>query len=146
MLNDSQDNKIILLAYKVGRIMTSNPGYHQGDPLELTMLQLRTLTMLSDTHLTMTKIAKELHIKLPTASLLIGRLYDAALVSRVADKNDRRRVNIKITSKGKNALAKTMESRMKRMRYLLKEISKKDKDSLFEILNRVYLKINKEEK
>lgn len=144
--NTTQDDKIVLLAYQVGRIMARNTSYTQSIHLELTMLQLRTLMLLMNTQLPMNAIAKELKIKLPTASLLIGRLFDMGMVERVQDKNDRRIVYTKITTKGKKAYVTSLESRMKRMRFFLKKITKEDKDALFQILTRVFKKINKEEK
>jgi DNA-binding MarR family transcriptional regulator len=140
-VKSSNDDKIIFLAYNVARIVARRSGYSQGDAIELTMLQLRTLTILSEETMTMYSIASELQIKLPTASILIARLYDQGMVARVADKKDRRIVMIKITAKGKKVLAQSMESRISRVRYFLNEMSKQDKDALFEILNRLYKKI-----
>ena len=88
--------EILMLSYKVIRAVAKNTPTSFIDN-DLSMLQLRALSMLAEGKLAMTDISKELNVKLPTATSLIDRLFIAGFVERVDDIKDRRKVLISLT-------------------------------------------------
>ena len=77
-----------------------HPGEDWSD-VELTIPQLRTLVLLRSEDQRMTQIAEYLGTSLPSATGMIDRLFDKALVERMADENDRRVVACRLTAQGR---------------------------------------------
>ena len=77
---------------------------HPGDDLseiDLTIPQLRTLTLLRNEDQRMTQIADHLGTSLPSATSMIDRLLDKGRVERIADEHDRRVVTCRLTTQGR---------------------------------------------
>ncbi len=143
----ASEQEIILLSYKVIRAVGKNIKFNETIDHELSMLQLRALMLIADKeNVTMSQLAKELNVKLPTATVLIDRLLVNRLVERVDDENDRRKVLITLTTKGKKDLEKSTKAKVERMTYVLNVISEQDKSNLLEILKKLYQKLEKEGK
>ena len=77
-----------------------HPGEDWSD-IELTIPQLRTLVLLRSEDQRMTQIAEYLGTSFPSATSMIDRLFDKALVERLADDNDRRVVACRLTAHGR---------------------------------------------
>ena len=77
-----------------------HPGEDWSD-VELTIPQLRTLVLLRSQDQRMTQIAEYLGTSLPSATSMIDRLFDKALVERMADEHDRRVVACRLTTQGR---------------------------------------------
>ena len=69
--------------------------------IELTVPQLRTLVLLRSGDQRMTQIAEYMGTSLPSATSMIDRLFDKALVERMADEHDRRVVSCRLTTQGR---------------------------------------------
>jgi DNA-binding MarR family transcriptional regulator len=135
------DQEIILFVYKISRLVRKNVADQSHIAEEPTMLQLQVLTNLCHGAVTMSHLAQELYIKLPTASSLIDRLIEAGYVTRINDKLDRRITKIELTEKGKQVLTVTMKAKMKKMKFLLDKLSVDEKKSLISIMKNLHKKL-----
>jgi len=135
------DQEIILFIYKISRLVRK----HVVDPSsvveEPSMLQLQLLMNISHGAVTMSQIAQELYIKLPTATSLVDRLVEAGYVKRISDKLDRRITKIDLTEKGKRILITTMKAKMKKMKFILDKLSTDEKKALISIMKNLHKKL-----
>ncbi len=76
------------------------PG-EEWSEIELTVPQLRTLVLSRSGDQRMTQIAEYMGTSLPSATSMIDRLFDKALVERMADEHDRRVVSCRLTAQGR---------------------------------------------
>lgn len=79
----------------------------------LTASQLMILLILHDTkngELSISALAKEVGVTLPSVSGVIDRLYKEKIVERIRDKNDRRLVLVRLTEKGKEITANLLKT------------------------------------
>jgi DNA-binding MarR family transcriptional regulator len=71
----------------------------------------RTLMILAHADdLTLTDLAQKQHVSLPTMSNTISVMVEHGLVERLADENDRRRAELRLTAKGSAAVRAMRES------------------------------------
>jgi len=75
-------------------------SYEDWAGIELTLPQFRTLNLLCDEPKRMSDIAAHLGVGLPSATAMIDRLVDKALVERDHIASDRRVVVCRLTAKG----------------------------------------------
>lgn len=129
----SLEDKIMLITYKIFRSVRKHSS-EATEANEPSMLQLQAMLAVSLNKTTMSEIAQELHIALPTATVLIERLVKAEYVVRGFDENDRRIIKISLTSLGREILQKTMKQKLERTKYILDLIPKDDKKTLLRIL------------
>lgn len=72
--------------------------------LDLSMAQFRTLLILAlHQPMTVTQIARELQVGVPTSSHLVEKLVQVDLAERVTDTADRRRTFVRLTEQGEAA-------------------------------------------
>lgn len=142
MLNlKTTDQEIILFIYKISRLVRKHVVDLSHIAEEPTMLQLQTLMNISHGAVTMSHIAQELYIKLPTASSLVDRLIEAGYVKRISNKLDRRITKIDLTEKGKQILTITMKAKMKKMKFILDKLSPHEKKAIASIMKNLYKKL-----
>lgn len=135
------NEQIMLIAFEISRLIRKfDTDTH---PDELSMIQVQALSEIAKTNQTISSIAKKLHIKLPTASVLINRLADAEYVKRSEGKKDRRTTYIFITIKGTKALHKVRITKKKRVNYILNALSLEEKKNLLHIVQNIYTKLQK---
>lgn len=139
---NSPDKEIILFIYKISRLVRKQVTNPTRLPDELSMLQMNALMNLSHGPLTMSQIAKELYIQLPTASSLADRLIEAGYVKRSSDKLDRRITKIELTAKGKHILSTAMKTKMKHLKFILDKLSPNEKNQLNSILKNLHKKLD----
>jgi DNA-binding MarR family transcriptional regulator len=72
--------------------------------LDLTPLHVSVLELLSVKEATMSEIADELLLKLPSATLVVDKLFEKNLVTRLSLKNDRRTTLIRLSNRGINLI------------------------------------------
>ena len=116
------------------------------DVTHLSVLQIQTLFFLKhdkDKTISMTDIAEYFRIELPSATSLVNKLIIQKLVSRHADKNDRRLVLIALTPEGKTMLENAMCERRKKLEKVLSYLSEKEKADLSSIFKTLYNKLQK---
>lgn len=105
---------------------------------QVSILQLQALVFINKhANCQMTEIANNFRIELPSATSLVNKLVDLKLVTRITDKNDRRKVLISLTSKGTKALTRGVEERKKHVGSLVSRLPKDDRKNLLEILHKL---------
>jgi DNA-binding MarR family transcriptional regulator len=97
---------------------------------ELTAAQLSLLSMISDGGLRVGDIAKNLGIKVPSATEQIIKLERSELVSRQPDVNDSRAVQVVITKAGRAAVESANQRRNAMVAGLLQELSSDEVEQL----------------
>ena len=97
---------------------------------ELTAAQLSLLSMISDGGLRVGDIAKNLGIKVPSATEQIIKLGRLGLVSRQPDANDSRAVQVVITKAGTAAVESANQRRNAMVAELLQELSSDEIEQL----------------
>ena len=97
---------------------------------ELTAAQLSLLSMISDGGLRVGDIAKNLGIKVPSATEQIIKLERLGLVSRQPDANDSRAVQVVITKAGTAAVESANQRRNAMVAELLQELSSDEIEQL----------------
>ncbi|AMB41933.1 MULTISPECIES: MarR family winged helix-turn-helix transcriptional regulator [Paenarthrobacter] len=90
---------------------------------ELTAAQLSLLAMISDGGLRVGDVARNLGIKVPSATEQIIKLERAGLVSRQPDPDDSRAVQVAITQAGMTAVDSANQRRNGLVATLLQELS-----------------------
>jgi DNA-binding MarR family transcriptional regulator len=90
---------------------------------DLTAAQLSLLAMISDGGLRVGDIARNLGIKVPSATEQIIKLERAGLVSRQPDPDDSRAVQVAITQAGMTAVDSANQRRNELVATLLQELS-----------------------
>lgn len=94
--------------------------------LDLTMGQLKALFVLTDAALTVGQVAGRMGLSKPTASLLVDRLVQLALVARTEDPQDRRRARVSLTAAGRARVTQLREGSEDRWRALLGQLADDD--------------------
>jgi DNA-binding MarR family transcriptional regulator len=97
---------------------------------ELTAAQLSLLSMIYDGGLRVGDIAKNLGIKVPSATEQIIKLERSGLVSRQPDVNDSRAVQVVITKAGTAAVESANQRRNAMVAGLLQELSSDEIEQL----------------
>jgi len=97
---------------------------------ELTAAQLSLLSMISHSGLRVGDIAKNLGIKVPSATEQIIKLERAGLVTRQPDPDDSRAVQVAITEAGKAAVESANQRRNAMVAELLQGLSTEEVQAL----------------
>ncbi|WP_454812141.1 MarR family winged helix-turn-helix transcriptional regulator [Paenarthrobacter nitroguajacolicus] len=97
---------------------------------DLTAAQLSLLSMISDGGLRVGDIAKNLGIKVPSATEQIIKLERAGLVTRKQDPDDSRAVQVVITEAGTAAVASANQRRNAMVAELLQDLSQDEIEHL----------------
>lgn len=140
-------NELVEMIFNVSRLMKDEMSF-TNNLIHLSILQIQTLFFLNqnkDKKVTMTDIAGNFRIELPSATSLINKLCDQKLVERKADKTDRRLVIIVLTEEGKKLLEQAMASRRKKLEKILSYLSFKEKVELLNIFKTLGEKLQKNE-
>ena len=91
----------------------------------------------------MSEIGKHMGVSKPYMTLLVNRLIDDGLVSRVPDKRDRRVINITITEKGRKVIEAFMRDARETVIRNLSSLDSKDVRSLHESMRMIRTIISK---
>lgn len=108
---------------------------------ELTAAQLSTLKMVQDDGVRVGDIARNLGVKVPSATEQIIKLERAGLVRREADPDDSRAVRVRITGRGRAAVESANTRRNAVLAGILATLSESDRSALAAALP-VMTKIN----
>lgn len=124
------------LFHAIGQLMHGSAGDLMA--LGLTPPQLATLANLSfHDECTMSELARELGLTLPTATGIVDRLIRGALVDRRHDEDDRRVVRVSLTGVGRRRLADAMVHRGRKLAEMLDSLQPDDRAELIDALKRV---------
>ena len=97
---------------------------------ELSAAQLSTLKMLLDDGVRVGEIARNLGVRVPSATEQIIKLEKAGLARREPDPNDSRAVRVVLTADGRAAVAAANKSRNAVMAGILSSLSDADRSAL----------------
>lgn len=93
---------------------------------DVSMGQLHVLWLLEHHgQISMTRLAEHLDVSLPAATGLIDRMEERALIERIGDPDDRRRVLIRPGPAGRLALEQTEGLRRDRLRRILRRLDER---------------------
>ena len=117
----------------------------------LTPSQLQILSLIDEAdeiEVSMSRIARELAVTMPSVTGLVDQLSRRGLVSRRHDDRDRRRVLVSLTDEGRNALADVWELIVDLLARLLERIPEEERERLVAAAERFHalsLEIHDEE-
>jgi DNA-binding MarR family transcriptional regulator len=97
---------------------------------DLSAAQLSTLKMLLDDGIRVGEIARNLGVKVPSATEQVIKLEKAGLARRKADPDDSRAVRVVLTAEGRNAVASADERRNAVMAGILAALSEPERRAL----------------
>lgn len=132
---ESLGDGIVSLIFTVRNLIHENAAL-KGER-KTSLFQLITLKFISRERPTMKEIADYLAIAAPSATSLVNTLIEDGVVRREEEKDDRRRVRILITAKGRERLKNEMESASRRIKGSLAALSVKEQEELAKILGKV---------
>lgn len=136
-------NTMIDMMFTISRLMKSEMSY-TNNLMHLSVLQIQTLMFIhKNNKTTMSAIAENFQIELPSATSLITKLSDQKLVTRLDDPNDRRLVLITLTEEGKSLLERAMRERRRKLENILSYLSSQEKVQLTHILETLNSKLQK---
>lgn len=122
-----------------GRIYTRkiiSPGPEVESDLKLS--QIRALYAFRDTDsLSMKELAEIVGVKLPTMTMMVDGLVKDKMVERERDGNDRRKVNVWLTEKGKKIRKDFLTHRHQIARTIFDRVDASDKKELMQSLGNV---------
>ena len=107
----------------------------------LTTSQLQILSLIDEsgeTEVSMSEMAREMAVTMPSVTGLVDQLSRRGLVSRRHDDKDRRRVLVSLTDEGRKALADAWEAIVAVVARLLEGISEEARGSLVAAAERVH--------
>jgi DNA-binding MarR family transcriptional regulator len=112
---------------------------------DLTLEDYRTLHALMiqpyPTEATPAQLADTCHVTRAAMTSRLDRIAEAGLVSRTPDANDRRRIIVRPTPKGRRTWERYVTEAMKREAYVLRALSAAEKQRLNALLRKVLLSL-----
>ncbi len=136
-MNDKINSQISETIFKLFKSMKPTMSY-DSKTFHLTMVQFEALICLKhNSNMQMGDIAECFSITMPSATALVDKLIEMKFVSRNNDSKDRRIVKISLTKQGEKLLEEAMKQRINKMNKFLSSISRKDKEDLLRILQRI---------
>jgi DNA-binding MarR family transcriptional regulator len=128
-----ETDRLSELMFEMGRLLKHQMSVDGYGPS--FYLHLETLRFIAEREsVDMREVAVYLRISAPSATGLIDALARQKLVERSADKNDRRRVCVKLTKKGMSTIEKAKTHRAEAFARVTKPLSPKDRAELIRIL------------
>ena len=137
-MNDKVVNdQIAQLMFTLSRSMKEGMKFDSATA-QLTLLQIHALMFIGKKeNVTMTEVAKQFDISLPTATALSDKLVRAGLISRQNDAHDRRIVKLVLTNEGTNLLTKAMRQRRTKITKMLSYLTAEEKKQLLHIMQQL---------
>lgn len=137
----SIEKDIALLLYNIARL-TQKDILSRNDEQELSFAQLHTIFLITQGYTTMSMLANELQVKLPTVTGLVDRLVKHNYLKRIADKDDRRLVRLELTKIGKKSFAQTVRTKKESLNIFIDNVSRQDLVTIRSILEKLTTNIN----
>lgn len=105
----------------------TRPDVPEWAQLDLTMGQLKALMVLGpDKRMTISELAHTLRLGKPSASILVDRLVQMGLATRVEDPDDRRRTLVATTTQGADLVIRLHQGQIEQFVSLLNRLSDED--------------------
>jgi len=125
--------ELVETIFKVSQLMKKE--VISDDKPTLSAPQFYTLMLVNRReNISMTEIANDFHIELPSVTSMVAKLCNLGLVKRIEDANDRRLVRLMLTKKGKMVLKKAADQRKNKLKNCLSRLSDEDKLKLLSIV------------
>jgi len=86
---------------------------------------------------TMSELAENIGAKLPSMTMMIDNLTEEGLVERARDEQDRRKVIVRLTDKGRQLRQEFLQQRKLIAEQLFAKISREEEQELMRLLGRV---------
>jgi DNA-binding MarR family transcriptional regulator len=116
------------------KIISANPKLKT----DLKLSQIKTLSAFRDSdRLSMKELAEFLGVKLPNMTMMIDSLAKDGVVERERDSDDRRKVYVSLTPKGKKIRGDFLTHRHRVARSIFKQVNAADKSELLNSLGSV---------
>jgi DNA-binding MarR family transcriptional regulator len=129
-------DKVLTLMFEMGRLIR-HACIGAGD-LPLPLAHLETLRFVGEKKSpTMRDVATYLRITAPSATHIIDELVKGGLMTRSADRKDRRIVRLTLSKKGSTFLAKSMRLKMKVLRGIVGSLNRADQKEFVRILSKL---------
>ena len=90
---------------------------------------------------TMGRLARNLHVQMPTASGIVSRLFRAGYVHRAADPSDRRQVVVRLSPKGKAFVAEFQRVIRQRWDDVLAPLASHELSAFHRILTKLHAQL-----
>jgi len=114
-----------------GRIYTQRIMSHNEGVADLKQSQIKTIYAFRDNDsYSMKELAENAGVKLPNMTMMIDEMEQAGMVARMKDKDDRRKVMVGLTSKGRSVRDRFLEMRQSFAKEMFVKLRKEDKDEL----------------
>lgn len=138
---NSFERKIVSLLFLMSRNLRgggAGVACPPGSPLhDLSHVQLETLRFIEEKkNPLMREVSDYLAIAPPSLTPLVDNLCRKKLVKKGFSRSDRRAVLVGITDKGKTVLKKATETRIKKMKFVFKALTREERSALLRILQK----------
>lgn len=134
-MTDRTNNRLFQLMHVVGSQIQARMCQIEDVAEKFTIGQVRALDILyRHKHLTMADLAKSLSITPASATSLVDRLVLSGWVRRVGDPDDRRKVQIMITTEKREFWESLERKRLDRLSAFLRVLTDEQKNDLTHIL------------
>lgn len=126
----SQEDRLMIMLGKCGMMLNHNHcGHHGRGRILKVLLEKGTITQ-SD-------LQNVIDIRSGSLSEILSKMEDKQLITREKDENDKRRVKIEITEKGKEVILLKEEEHKNKSKELFKVIDEEEKKQLEVILSKL---------
>ena len=126
--------ELVEMIFKVTQLMKKEIT-SDNKKATLSAPQFYTLMLINRReNISMSEVASDFHIELPSATSMINKLSKLGLVRRIEDENDRRLVRLTLTKKGKMVLRKATNQRKNKLKGFLSQLSDDNKLKLLSVL------------
>ena len=126
--------ELVEMVFKVTQLMKKEV-MSNNKKQTLSAPQFYTLMLIKRRgNISMTEVASDFHIELPSATSMVNKLSNLGLVKRIEDNNDRRLVRLNLTKKGKMILKKAIDLRKTKLKGFLGQLSDNNKLKLLSVL------------
>ncbi len=122
---------IMLALYRLSRSMRERARQHSED---LNMQQWFVLHLLAEGVTTGVALAKELSVSAPTVSTVIDQLVQQGLIERIPSEEDRRTIQLALTTGGRFKIEQAKLQKVDRMSQMLKVLDTTEVAELRRIL------------
>jgi MarR family transcriptional regulator, organic hydroperoxide resistance regulator len=135
---DNQLEKYFSTLRKFSRILMGKITNGSGPKMDFNFSQLRTIAAFKDDRaVTMKDLADNSMIKRTNMTIVVDSLIKDGLVRREIDKNDRRKVYVRLTPKGIKLKDEFLLNRRSVTRSIYAKLSEKNKKELLSSLDKV---------
>lgn len=127
----SREERLMFLVGKCGSILNNKHCGHNGQGMILKVLADRET-------ITQSELQNIVDVKSGSLSEILAKMEEHDFITREKDENDKRKTNISITEKGKEAVNLKKEQRLKSSQELFQNISEEEKEQLESILLKLF--------